>query len=898
MPALSLDVFWKDHGAKAGITDLGKVSDEADKKFKDMSKAIGVGALAAGATAGGLLATGFSQNLDLEDGRAVLGAQLGLTEEKSAQVGKSAGKLYAQNYGASMEEVNTAIKDVITNIDGMGTASDETLQKISKKVLNLQKTTGETSGAIAKTVSKMLRTGMAKDADEAIDILTTGFQKGVNSSEDLLDTFNEYGTQFRKLGLNGQAATGLLSQGLKAGARDADVVADSLKEFSIRAIDGSESTKKGFEALGLTYGEMSDEIAAGGPRAQKALGLTLDKLREMKDPTEREAAAVKLFGTQAEDLGDALYAMDTTKAVAEIGNVGGAAEKMDETLGSTNKNTIEVMKRGFEQWTASLASAEGPMGDVTGAVFAFGSPALEMGGQLATMVTGFSMLNPALALAKVKTVGVTIAAGAAKAATAVWTASQWLLNAALTANPIGLVIVAIGLLVAGIVILYKKSDTARRVIQGAFAGIVKYALNMAGDVVHAAEKAFGWMPGIGPKLKKAALEFDKFRRKANAALAGIDDEEAFVKMRLVNGLPKTLYGVRIGSGIPGGRGGTTAFATGGGVFGGKSGEDSVPAMLMPGEHVWTTREVSAAGGHGAMESMRKGVLGFAGGGMIPSLNRAIASGGRKAAQISSVAIQKTLDRAFGYNPSLGGALNFARSQVGKPYVWGGVGPGGYDCSGFMSALLNVVQGRNPYSRRFATGGFPAAGFTPGGGAFAIGSFRGNPGHMAGTINGVNVESAGGVGVRVGPGARGARDSLFSGLYHLRGYAAGGEVGDAPFDLLSPRGKGFLGESLRREMLFDAGGVLPSGGLAVNRSGRPERILTSAQTRSFENLVRVLDRRGPVATPSAPAGAEIDYAKLGDSVMKAFVRAKVSVKMDGRAVGQILGNEANLLGRSG
>lgn len=897
MTILSFDVFYKDHGAKNGITDLGKVSDEADKKFKNMAGHIGKGALAAGATAGGLLAAGFAQNLDLEEGRALLGAQLGLTEGQSEKVGKTAGKIYAQNYGASMEEVNGAIKNVVSNIDGMGTASDAALQTITKKVLNLQKTTGESSESLTKAVSQMLRTGLVKTSDEAIDILTVGFQKGANKSEDLLDTFNEYGTQFRKMGIDGKLATGLLQQGLQGGARDADLVADSIKELSIRAIDGSKTTKDGFKDLGLNAKEMQKAFAGGGDKAKEALGKTLDGLRKIKDPAERAATATKLFGTQAEDMGDALFALDTDTAVKELGNVSGAAEHMDKTLGETGKANIEVMKRGFEQWTQSMAGADGPLGDITAGVISFGGPALAMGGQVAGIITGFAALNPSLALAKAKTIGMAIASGVARTAIVVWTGAQWLLNAALSANPIGLVIIAIGLLTAGIIILYKKSSTAREIIQGAFRGITKFALNMAGEVVHAAEKAFGWMPGIGPKLKKAAREFDIFKGKVNAALNGIDDEQAFVKIRLVNSLPKTLYGVRIGSGIPGGRGGTTAFATGGGVFGGKSGEDSVPAMLMPGEHVWTTREVAAAGGHGAMKSMRNSVLGMASGGMVPSLNRALTSAGRNMAQISAIAVQKTAEKAFGYNPSLGGALNFARSQVGKPYVWGGVGPSGYDCSGFMSALLNVIQGRNPFSRRFSTAGFPAAGFVPGGGSFSIGSFRGNPGHMAGTINGVNVESAGGVGVRVGPSARGARDALFSGLYHLRGYAKGGAVGDAPFDLLSSRGRNFLGETLRRELLFDAGGELPNGGLAVNRSGKPERILTAAQTRSFDGLVRVLDRR-PTEGSGGNTGDGIDYQKLGDHVTRAFLRAGVKVNMDGRTVGLIMGTNANLLGRSG
>lgn len=120
------------------------------------------------------------------------------------------------------------------------------------------------------------------------------------------------------------------------------------------------------------------------------------------------------------------------------------------------------------------------------------------------------------------------------------------------------------------------------------------------------------------------------------------------------------------------------------------------------------------------------------------------------------------------------ATAFANSQVGKPYQWGGVGPGGYDCSGFMSAITNVLRGTPPNRRVGSTANFPWGGFHSGADtAFAIGankSVDGGAGHMAGTLAGLNVESHSGAGVVTGGAARGATNGLFNILASL------GEVG--------------------------------------------------------------------------------------------------------------------------
>lgn len=78
-------------------------------------------------------------------------------------------------------------------------------------------------------------------------------------------------------------------------------------------------------------------------------------------------------------------------------------------------------------------------------------------------------------LAVAATTAYAVAQRAAAIASNVWAAAQWLLNAAMDANPIGVIILVIVALVAAIVIAYQKSDTFRAIVQGAFAGIAAAA---------------------------------------------------------------------------------------------------------------------------------------------------------------------------------------------------------------------------------------------------------------------------------------------------------------------------------------------------------------------------------------------------------------------------------------
>lgn len=70
--------------------------------------------------------------------------------------------------------------------------------------------------------------------------------------------------------------------------------------------------------------------------------------------------------------------------------------------------------------------------------------------------------------AKVATIAQAAATRVVAAATKAWAAVQWLLNAAMTANPIGLVVVAIGALIAGVILAYNKIGWFRAGVDAVF----------------------------------------------------------------------------------------------------------------------------------------------------------------------------------------------------------------------------------------------------------------------------------------------------------------------------------------------------------------------------------------------------------------------------------------------
>lgn len=356
--------------ARAGNTTAGSfISGFADKLGSLASKTgpvagsiLGIAVL--GLAAGAALASAIQDGMRAELNRDLFQAQTGITEAQARKFGRAAGESYADAFGES----------VVGNLDtakaalAVGLLDPNATQRDAERMINsldgVAAILGEDIPAVARSAGQAIKTGFAADSQDAFDLMVKGSQLGLNASEDWLDTINEYGIQFQKLGLTGADSIGLMSQAVGAGARDTDIAADALKEFSIRAIDGSDAAAEAYETLGLSAEEMTAKIAQGGDSAREGLGEVLTRLRGIEDPAVRSAAAVGLFGTQAEDLGAALYAMDLDTAARSMNDYEGAAKSAIEVMRGNAATSVEGAMRSIkvaaDGLKAALAEAFGP----------------------------------------------------------------------------------------------------------------------------------------------------------------------------------------------------------------------------------------------------------------------------------------------------------------------------------------------------------------------------------------------------------------------------------------------------------------------------------------------------------------------------------------------------------
>ena len=337
----------------------------------------------------------------------------------------------------------------------------------------------------------------------------------------------------------------------KAAAEDAQaqkILANALKNATGASDKQIASTEDWISSISRATGVADDEL-------RPALGTLVRSTKDVSKAQELMQNALDISAATGKDLNsvtDALakgYAGQTTALTRLVPGISDAARKSKDfsvIMAEVNANTkgaaadaastaagqFKIFQNQANELKESLGASLLPVLNTLAPMLvkladfaAKNTTAIKiLVGAVAALSAGILAANAAMKVYKATQTAIQIA-------TKAWTAVQWLLNAALSANPIGLVITAVAALTAGIVLLYTKSETFRKIVTAAM-NAVKAGVDAVGRAFNAllgyARSAFDWIVGhwklalfafgpIGAAVYVIVTNFDKLKNAAQAA---------------------------------------------------------------------------------------------------------------------------------------------------------------------------------------------------------------------------------------------------------------------------------------------------------------------------------------------------------------------------------------------
>ena len=336
-------------GAIGGLEDGISNTGEAALKTGDIIKANLVSeAVTQGIQKlGDVLKSSASRTIEIADGLDSsvnkIAASTNASAEEVNKLRSIVEQIYGDNFGEGFEDIADSISKIKQNL---GELDDKELVKVTESAYALKDVFDYDIAESSRAVKAMME-NFGVSASEAYDYIARGAQNGLDYSGELLDNISEYSVQFKKMGLSASDMFTIFSNGAENGAWNLDKIGDSVKEMAIRVIDGLDTSKQGFEALGFEAGSMAEKFAAGGVSARVAFQEVIAALAEMNDPIAQNTAGINLMGTMWEDMG--------AEAILALGDISdsafdcaGAMDTIKDVNYSSLNNSLENVQRQID----------------------------------------------------------------------------------------------------------------------------------------------------------------------------------------------------------------------------------------------------------------------------------------------------------------------------------------------------------------------------------------------------------------------------------------------------------------------------------------------------------------------------------------------------------------------
>lgn len=387
-----------------------------------------------------------------------VGEDLEFFEEQALAIG-SATTLSASQTAEAFKLIGSAKPELL--------GSKEALVAVTKEAIALAEAAGlELPEAAAALTTSMNQFGLAaEESSRVINILAAGSKEGAGDINFLNESISKFGPTANAMNISLEQSAAamevLAEKGItaeKAGVGFRNILVELAKgadEFNPEVVGMSQA----LENLGkanLDTAELAEKFGKQNLAVAQILADSGDRFDEFTE---------KLTGTQvAYDQA----ATNTDNFKGDMKGLGSAIEGVQINIGSFINAALRPLIKGFTALLLGLSKLPEFLKENLDLFIAFGI----------ALVT-FNAATIASTAAAIAHIAVEKGRAIATRASAI---AQGLMNAAMTANPIGLVIKAIGLLVAGFVVLFNRSETVRAGIAG-LANVAKEVFKIISETV-------------------------------------------------------------------------------------------------------------------------------------------------------------------------------------------------------------------------------------------------------------------------------------------------------------------------------------------------------------------------------------------------------------------------------
>ena len=416
-----------------------------------------------------------------------------------------------------LEGDNNSFKDLTKDAEGLKKAMAGVItegQQLKGNVINFaalatgidaaQRSFGQLQGAMQELADAY---AVQETAERKLE---TVMRQRMGASEDDIQSIKDLASAQQEIGVIGDEVQLSGAQQIATFLKERDSLAALMP-----AMNNLLAQQKGLTATtgdAVQIGNLMGKAMAGQVDALKRVGITFTEAEGnvMKYGTEQERAA-RLAQIITNNVGEMNAELANTES--------GKQQQLVNTLGDM-KEELGALVNGALPFVTIAAESTQALASITTLIT--GVKALST--TIYASAKAFAVSTAAFIKNKAATLATAAAQGVVKAATLAWTGVQKVLNIVLTANPIGLVIAAIGALVTAVIYAYNNCESFRKIVYKVWEAIKPLATAIMNGLAKAFEwlvekckEAWEWLKnilGLGGKKAEVTVEVKRPKKAA------------------------------------------------------------------------------------------------------------------------------------------------------------------------------------------------------------------------------------------------------------------------------------------------------------------------------------------------------------------------------------------------